>query len=111
MLLEESISILDAVLNTEYANEQKLHETMNYSKDKLTSISVMRLYEGKLDRQLAWYIYFNFGFKKKYNSKYDEALHIKLRVNDRIKRDKILHAAYLYQDHLNIDKINRNIGI
>jgi hypothetical protein len=111
MLLEESISILDKVLNTEYANEQKVNGHDYYIKERLTSVSVMRMYEGKIDKNLNWYIYMNFGFKRRYNSKYDESLHIKLKVNDEQKRDKILNAAYLYQDHLNIDKTNRDIGI
>ncbi len=111
MLMEEAVSILDKVLNTEYANEQKLNNDKYYTKERLTSVSSMRMYDGKMDKQLNWYVYMNFGFKKKYNSSYDESLHIKLMINDKDKRDKVLNALYLYQDHLNINKMNRSIGI
>ena len=111
MLLEEASSILDIVLNTEYANKQKTVYNGKYTKENLTSISSMRIYKGTTEKTLHWYVYMNFGYTKVSNSKYDSALHIKIIVDDEVKRNKLLNACYLYQDHLNIDNINPDIGI
>ncbi len=111
MLLEEANSILDIVLNTEYANKQKIVHNGDYTKTSLTSVSCMRLYTGTTEKELHWYIYFNFGYMRVTNSKYDSGLHIKLMVDDETKRNKILNAAYLYQDHLNINNVSPDIGI
>lgn len=110
MLLQEAIDILDVVLNTKYANDQKVVTHGDYNKESLTSVSILRQYTGKLNKTLQWFVYFNFGYVKT-RSKYDTSVKIKLMVNDEDKRNKILNADYLYQDHLNIDSIEPDIGI
>ena len=111
MLLEEANSILDIVLNTEYANQQKTIHNGKYTKENITSVSEMRLYQGNLEKQLHWFVYINFGYTRVSNSKYDSPLHIKIPVDDEIKRKRLLNALHLHQDHLYIDNVNPDIGI
>ncbi len=95
MLLQDAINILDMVLG-EYS----------YHKNNLDGIKEERVYDDRKHNIPNFYICFT--FKMDPQSSDDEHY---ILANNKEMKDKILEAAFLWQDHLNINKMNRSIGI